>query len=120
MSDLGDYIAKLYRMRDIAIKLNDLDFMDEADLRLLDSLQIEQANIRIVLDPHITQIRELPEGMELLKDCIDLEIALAKKLTDSRAWAEEQILKVQMGARSKHIYNNNYVQAEGYFIDNKK
>ncbi|OPA75656.1 hypothetical protein BVG16_20180 [Paenibacillus selenitireducens] len=120
MMTSNDAMQSLHRLREITIALQYLDFSDEADCFLLEELQREQVTLRELLTPCMPELLQLSDAKHIIKQCVELEESLNSKLNQSLLWAEEQLLKLQIGSRSKNMYTNNFVQAEGFFIDRKK
>lgn len=117
---LSEAMTELKRLRDISVTLNELDFTQESDVELLESLQREQGEIRALLNPSMSELRQHEEVLQLLEQCVELELLLSSKIQKCQEFAQEQIHRFQVGTRSKNAYGNSFYQTEGYFIDSKK
>ncbi|MNL83564.1 hypothetical protein D3C87_2112450 [compost metagenome] len=55
-----------------------------------------------------------------MQECLALELELNKRYVDKKDEIEIQLNKVKKGRQMKSMYQQNYTQTDGYFIDRKK
>ncbi|WP_018754760.1 hypothetical protein [Paenibacillus terrigena] len=111
---------KIFRLKDISIELYSLDLEDGENLEMLSLLQEEQEKLREELTDWMPRFMKDENLKEVIQECIFLEQRLGEKLINQRAQAQDQILRMQAGTRSKNAYSSVFHQTEGYFVDKKK
>lgn len=99
-----------------------LDLANDSDVDQLFTLQSKQISYRNQLESlGIGQSQPLSDGIKtILQECLTLELELNKRYVGKKDEIEIQLNKVKKGRQMKSMYQQNYTQTDGYFIDRKK
>jgi hypothetical protein len=103
------------------LSILELDLEREGQAEELRQLQDTQVELRNKLEAaSLREWSQDPSVRAKLSHCIELEQDVNRKLSIYRNYVSGQLNRLQEGSKSRNLYNQEYSQAEGYFIDSKK
>lgn len=117
-----DVMELALALKEITKEILLLDLTNDSDVEQLSMLQSKQFDFRSQLESlGVGQSQPLSDEVKaVLQECLALEMELNKRYMDKKEEIEIQLNKVKKGRQMKSMYQQNYTQTDGYFIDRKK
>ncbi|NQX70107.1 hypothetical protein HQN90_28625 [Paenibacillus alba] len=112
-------LSLLIELKHKTEQLLEIDIEEEQEIPKLNALQQEQE----ILSQRLAQFQPAllnDQIRRVASECQQLETLFNAKLINFQKVVKTNISKIELMKQHKHAYQNQYLQAEGYFIDNRK
>jgi hypothetical protein len=99
-----------------------LDLEDEASITRLEQLQAIQKTTRDQIEHMSSKSQSFVKNglTEVISNCAELEAKIKYKLEEHQNLLTENIRELKKAELARKKYHSNYVQSEGYFLDEHK